>query len=662
MLLLANRMVAKARKSGDAWREVYFLTSDELWDAKADKERQKGMKLPQKVKNKVSEKITDFVSRPYLAWHAGIHFKDVKVYRKYVSRDSDPNTVNNQNADPACGEKDRALQRAMHFGNYSGRYDGAHDHDPFKTTGFFGLYVTNFLSLQPLLHIFILGITVSTGGRVMLHTVKFFASLMVVGLFFQSDSKSLSYESDSECGDMNRFQRSIEQKIAVGVFSVLFTLPPVKILEIGFKHKFTFKETWSDEVLQKALRLRHIKDNIVWCAGSLYMFVCCFFMVVFFANISKKDHWDFLEAVFFKIFNMFLVSPAIVAGLLTVAVWLWKRCAMKKTLVSFNVHSFMLHAVAGDAVDTEKGDNNSDKHSAKAKEHWRRNSAPLPSTPDKLQQKEATKRPQRSHTSERPQRNHTSQALPRKSAVTGHGLCSADVLQHREEKQLDEEAAVARSCTADEVEAAAERSCPIDEADKVDEAHKSSELSIKSSGSNVSGAMGELRTLSTPHSDLHASCPPPLTKEASVKTGGSNQKKSDSVNSVHEANTEGCRGSDHKRRTRSKPGSKTSHIDKNPWRSTKRTIEMPMSFVNVAASADGGLERAGTCPRKKKQKPHEQDLEQSNTEGGVGCRGVPASHSAPHRRTTKKHTTSPAHKHHHALPTNAKKSCKEAHH
>ena len=139
------------------------------------------------------------------------------------------------------------------------------------TKGLFGFYLSNFLSLQPLLHIFIIGITISTKGRVLLHTVKFTASLMVCALFFQSDNASLAYQSDAECANQAKFQRSIAQKAAIGVVSVFFTVPPVKVLEMGFKHKFTYRESWNPALIAKETLKRKIKDLLMWIVGGAYI-------------------------------------------------------------------------------------------------------------------------------------------------------------------------------------------------------------------------------------------------------------------------------------------------------------------------------------------------------------------------------------------------------
>ena len=53
------------------------------------------------------------------------------------------------------------------------------------TTGVIGLVVIYFTARMPLLRIFVYGITISTNGRALLHTVKVVPAMLIIALFFQ---------------------------------------------------------------------------------------------------------------------------------------------------------------------------------------------------------------------------------------------------------------------------------------------------------------------------------------------------------------------------------------------------------------------------------------------------------------------------------------------
>ena len=241
------------------------------------------------------------------------------------------------------------LKVANHFGMYFQRLGDREARGQMLTKGLFGFYLSNFLSLQPLLHIFIIGISISTKGRVLLHTVKFAGSLVACALFFQSDNASLAYQSDAECANQAKFQRSIAQKAAIGVISVFFTIPPMKVLEMGLKHKFTYRENWNPTLIAKSIRKRNIKDLLLWIVGGAYISGCLLFLVVFLASISSKDHWDFLEATGFKLINDFLIMPFFIAACFTLIAPLLMRRKIATTGIQYTVHGF-IHSTVNEAL------------------------------------------------------------------------------------------------------------------------------------------------------------------------------------------------------------------------------------------------------------------------------------------------------------------------
>jgi hypothetical protein len=336
---VAAKMVAHGRKAGYIWDEAFFLTCDTLWDKKIQKMKAKELEskhnvtLLTKCRGLVSGFIVRKVTSQYLAWHAGLHKDDVKLYRRFQ-----------------CDEQKRDydsafVQLAKHFGLYTERLGVSEARQECLRDSFPGLYVTNFLSLQPLLHLFLFGITISSNGRVLLHTVQFIASLVVVGLFFQTDNQSLSYASDAGCADLGKFQRSFAQKAAVGVISTMFTFVPMKALEKGMKHNFAYRESWDEAALKKAIRKRAIKSIIMWSVGSVYIVLMVIFMCVFLATISAKDHWDFAEAVLASLINEFFITPFIVAGLLSLTAWLLMLQKRALTGIPYTIHTYMFSTV-----------------------------------------------------------------------------------------------------------------------------------------------------------------------------------------------------------------------------------------------------------------------------------------------------------------------------
>ena len=113
-----------------------------------------------------------------------------------------------------------------------------------------GLFWTNYLSLQPLLNIFLFGIGVTLNGRVMLHNLQVLSSLLVVALFFQGDGQGLSAESDVACA--KRFERTLLQQVAVGLLSQPVIIFPYLVFAMGLEHRVQYRETRGKRAKRKA--------------------------------------------------------------------------------------------------------------------------------------------------------------------------------------------------------------------------------------------------------------------------------------------------------------------------------------------------------------------------------------------------------------------------
>ena len=390
------------------WDDSHFLTSDAQWDTNKTRPRKATWRAT--VTHNAYEFLLSCVTSSYLAFHLRLHVDDIAFFEKFelsrkgtsiddehqdveapldvmvahIDKSSLVATVAEMQAridtvgstsanymrrhlakmqanidtaeDKTLGELSCQLARIQKhvnganddISNHMFRFDNGLYSERTQSclyNGIAGLFWINFVSSMPLFNMFLFGISVSLNGHVMLHNITVVSSLLVVALFFQGDGQGLSADSDDQCSE--QFERSLFVQLAIGVLSQPIVILPYYVFQAGMQRTVQYCDQWDERAKKKALSIRNIRYRVIWFMGWTYVGVCLLFLMSFLANVSEKDHWDFIRASSARLLDDFLFFPLCTAFFATIGAVVLHRFSARGGTNQNDIHGWMLAIANG---------------------------------------------------------------------------------------------------------------------------------------------------------------------------------------------------------------------------------------------------------------------------------------------------------------------------
>lgn len=217
-----------------------------------------------------------------------------------------------------------------------------------------------FFSHTPFGNMWVLDIFMSCKMRAFLFAVELIGSLFLCSLFYQSSGgvRRAAGEvaaptgppspEEEECDAQQESAYVLGRLIAIAIGSVLFAGLPVSFLNSLHTREFKKFECAGTPQWERQLRAWHIQDILIWVLGSIYMGGAVFFIHLFLANISEKDHEAFSEGGAIMLLQDFVILPAAIAFLAPGMTWL--LLAVTSALGSTDRQS-LLHSVRNHLYD-----------------------------------------------------------------------------------------------------------------------------------------------------------------------------------------------------------------------------------------------------------------------------------------------------------------------
>ena len=227
-LLVANAVrLVKNRKLH--WEYRYFCTDDDAWNKEKQAEKSQHRNMRTRVHALVHKAVMKKLVGDYVSYHLHLHSDDSGLLRASTestraSFDRSTRLTSSRldsiqlqtrvgRAEPEHTDAGVAqlhyLASCLYNKETLGGLQRLRQKMSCLTTGTPGLFIISLLYGQPLVSMFMNGISVSSTTRVLIHTVKFYAALMVTGLFFHTDGRSMSVASEDECAKLGAYKRSL---------------------------------------------------------------------------------------------------------------------------------------------------------------------------------------------------------------------------------------------------------------------------------------------------------------------------------------------------------------------------------------------------------------------------------------------------------------------
>jgi len=165
-----------------------------------------------------------------------------------------------------------------------------------------------FHALQPWCTLTQFSFTCPTVIRAQLLAAEISGALFVAALFYQASGMAVSMKSDSECTPANDF-RAFLRDMLIGMISSFVSEWPIPFFAALHSRDFQYRQSWSEEQVQRKLRKWHRQDAILWCVTTCYNAFCMLFVAVFLANVSRSDHEDWMLAAGTSILDNLIISP-----------------------------------------------------------------------------------------------------------------------------------------------------------------------------------------------------------------------------------------------------------------------------------------------------------------------------------------------------------------
>jgi hypothetical protein len=341
LLLIMAVMAARQQVRGEGQiRNVIKRITRRLTQAscgRGDGQKRGGMKVGDAVREKVQNTLVKGITRNYVSYH----MKETPVMKATNSRNG--TGIASQNTDGLMADEDcdATAECALRTAKNGVR--------KWMTHGWIGLVAINFVYMHPLLRIYVHGVTRSTPKLVLLHAVRFLATMMVTALFFHADGQGLSYDSDAACSQDHRYDRAVLRKIMIGLLSAPFASFLVMVLKRGVR-----ASTRHDKDVKKN---RRSQSALTWAVGSVYSVACVAFLMGFLANVSKKDHWDFVVCCCYRLIIEFVVLPGYLSVALASIAWIVMKMTASNEKNDQDVHGFMfsfIHVKTDDSASEQQ--------------------------------------------------------------------------------------------------------------------------------------------------------------------------------------------------------------------------------------------------------------------------------------------------------------------
>merc|ERR1711879_1140155 len=116
-----------------------------------------------------------------------------------------------------------------------------------------------------------------------------------------TDGTSLSADSPDECGQAASTRRSYGWILVNVLIGHISALTLAKSLKWNFKRRFYYRESWNTVSQKEILNRMRTKMWAFWGLGCSVLLLYIVFIVMFLAEVSFKDHIDFLLATFCEV-------------------------------------------------------------------------------------------------------------------------------------------------------------------------------------------------------------------------------------------------------------------------------------------------------------------------------------------------------------------------
>lgn len=168
----------------------------------------------------------------------------------------------------------------------------------------------------------------SSKMRALFLAMDVLGTLALSVLFFQASGSikgKASLVRSNQCSTGALVQSALAFRIgrllAIATGSVIISGIPVSLIGSLHNRDFRLLEYEGSPAWNRQLRRWEIQDRVLWTLGSLYVLFCTFYIAVFLANVSAKDHREWTLGLVLAISQLCLIVPVVVSGTIPTLAW-----------------------------------------------------------------------------------------------------------------------------------------------------------------------------------------------------------------------------------------------------------------------------------------------------------------------------------------------------
>jgi hypothetical protein len=179
----------------------------------------------------------------------------------------------------------------------------------------------DFLVHGPFGEVLIGSVFTTSAKRAMLFSVNALGAVMLVTFFLEAGGPRArgAEQLAEECSSKRSFWEGFGRLLTIGIVSSMIGRAPAWFLASLSSREFKQVGRWGGAAWQKQLRVWRCRDRIFWLFGVLYVAFCAHFVVLFFANVSLDDQWEWITSAAIQWAKDLFVLPLLFSCVLPVA-------------------------------------------------------------------------------------------------------------------------------------------------------------------------------------------------------------------------------------------------------------------------------------------------------------------------------------------------------